>query len=176
MNRKSKKSVKDLLCRQTEKPVLEQLYLEHAVPSDQLKRDGRTLNLIAAAFNRVTGLKMDEDTLLRYICNRRKKADWPKLRARAKRFKPGGCLVPPEYEPVLRRIYEEISETSDDMLFDKRLTRELARRFHAESGEYIPGPSLVAFIFAKRKRGEWVKIREAAFGDMDEVARRTKRA
>ncbi len=68
----SKKPIKDLLCRETEKPVLEQMYVEYGIPSDQLRRKPAVLRAIVGTFNRFTSRNLDEGTILRYIFNRRK--------------------------------------------------------------------------------------------------------
>ncbi len=171
MPRNSRKPIKDLLCRETEKPVLENLYVEYAVPSDQLRRMPSVLRAIVGTFNRITSRDLDEGTILRYIFNRRKDQDWPTLGKRAKVFRPAATLVPPEHVPVLKKIYEALDETSDEILFDGSVSREIARRFREETGIYVAGSKLVAFVFAKRKRGDWLTIREdVAFGDIDDVA------
>jgi hypothetical protein len=57
------------------------------------------------------------------------------------------------------------------------LIRTIERLFATRAGVVIQGFILVAAIMAKRKRGLWVCIREggakdAAFSDIDEVAKR----
>lgn len=173
MRSQTNKAIKDLLCRETEKPVLEQLYIDHAVPSGQLRRDSKTLTAITTTFNRIASRDLDEGTLLRYIFNRRKQRDWPRLESRAKKFTSAVHFVAAEHEPILQKIYEQLDESSDDILFDKSVIRTLAQRFHEETDTFVSGPHIVAFIFAKRKRGEWVKTRKTAFSDIDEVAART---
>ena len=83
-----KRTIKDLLNRETEKPVLEEIYVEYSVALDQLRRDPGTLNRIVSAFNWATDGEFPPSQLLRYMLNRRKDKDWPTLGKRAKRFKP----------------------------------------------------------------------------------------
>jgi len=75
---KKKQCIGDLLDPDVEKPVLEQLYLERGVATDQLRRAPQVLMQITDAFNHITGHNIDPGLLLRYIINRRKQADWPR--------------------------------------------------------------------------------------------------
>ena len=177
MTRKLKRSLKDLLDRQTEKPILEALYVQHGVATDQLRREPVTLASITATFNRLTSRDLDQGTLLRYMVNRRKNdgGDWPKLGTKAMKFEPVGDLLTPAQIEVLRQIYERLDVPSDEFLFRPKLTDEIAQEFVAATGETVDPSLLVALIVAKRKRGEWCRIREqedATFSDIDEVARR----
>lgn len=162
-------AIKDLLDRDVEKPALEQLYLVYAVPTDQLRREPKALREITDAFNRVTGRDLDENILLRYMFNRRKKKDWPTLGKRAKQYRPVGELLDDDQLDLLRAIYFDLDITSDDIQCDKGLIRKVAERFHALSGEYVPGTILLAVILAKRKRRKWPRIRED-FDDIEQIA------
>jgi len=161
--------VKDLLHREIEKPVLEQLYIAHGVATDQLRRDPETLCQITDAFNHITGQRYDSSTLLRYMINRRKQSDWPRLGTRATKFDSVLNLLSPDQIAVLRQIYLELDIPSDQFLYEPQLIRDIANRFTGLSGTSVPGTTLVAVIIAKRKRGLWVKIREP-FVDIEEVA------
>jgi hypothetical protein len=157
--------IKDWLDREVEKPILEGLYLEHHIATDQLRRDYESLVKITRAFNQITGRDFEEGMLLQYMFNRRKAQDWPKLGTSAKKFRSVLNLLPAEQITVLKNIYLDLDITSDKFLFDPAQISKIAQRFQKETGKRIPGPTLVGIIVAKRKRGEWPKIREA-FGDI----------
>lgn len=170
---RQKKSIKDLLDRETEKPVLESLYVHYGVASDQLRRAPDVLAALTNSFNAIVSGDFGPSTILRYILNRRKKADWPRLGPQARKFKSVKELLTDSDLAALGQIYVEMDETSDELLLRPKAQRELARRFTALTGKQVPADLLIAAIFAKRKRGEWVKLREpapAAFADIDEVA------
>lgn len=176
-----KTSLKDMLDRETEKPVLEQLYVHYGVATDQLRRVPEVLNSIAAAFNRIASRDIGASELLRYMINRRKNdgGDWPKLGAKAEKFPPVGSLLTDADIEALRQIYQTMDLTSDELLFRPRMASELADKFEAATGKRIAGSLLVAVIVAKRKRGEWLKIREtapAAFSDIPAVVQQQKAA
>ncbi len=162
-------AIKDLLDPDVEKPVLEQLYVAYAIPTDQLRREPKALREITGAFNRVTGRDLDENTLLRYMFNRRKEKDWPTLGKKAQKFRPVGKLLDDDQLDILRTIYFDLDITSDEIQYDKGLIRKVAERFHGLSGEHVPGTILLAVILAKRKRREWPRIRED-FGDIEQIA------
>lgn len=169
-----KTSLKDMLDRQTEKPVLEELYVHYGVATDQLRRAPEVLDAIAAAFNRITSRDIGASELLRYMINRRKNdgGDWPNLGAKAEKFLPAGRLLTDADIEALRDIYLAMDLTSDELLFRPRMASELAEKFEAATGKRIAGSLLVAVIVSKRKRGEWPKIREtapAAFSDIPKV-------
>lgn len=174
-----KTPIKDLLDREMEKPALEKLYLSYRVATDQLRRCPEVLNSIADGFERIASRRIDPGTLLRYMINRRKDSDWPKLGAKAKRFSVSLLdLLPISFVDALKRIYVGIDIPLDEYLFRRKLVRELESRYVAATGTSETGDVLVAVMMTYRKRGLWPTIREATpeklrpFGDIDEVVRR----
>jgi len=170
MKKERKQSIKYLLDADTEKPILEQLYIAHGVATDQLRRERHTLFQIRDSFNHLTSRDLDADTLLRYMFNRRKQADWPKLGDRAKKLESVLNELTAPQLAALKQIYLDLDIPSDEFLFDQKRTREIADRFQRFTGTSIRGYVLVAVIVAKRKRGLWVRIREDAFSDIAELA------
>ncbi len=168
--KKKRTFIEDLLDPEVEKPILEQLYLAHGVATDQLRRAPEVLMQITDSFNHVTGRDISHGRLLRYMFNRRKAADWPKLGTKARKF--GSVLheLTPAQLEHLRQVYLALDIPSDEFLFKVELTREIEHRFTGLSKIRIPGYTLVAAIVAKRKRGLWIKIREEAFGDVEQLA------
>ena len=169
MSTNKRRSIKDLLEREVEKPALESLYIAHGVATDQLRRDPETLFRITETFNRITSQAFTTGELLRYMVNRRKVTDWPKLGTKAKKFQSVLNLLTSPQLSILKQIYIELDNTSDELLFEPQLVQEIETRFMGLAGVHIPGSILVAAIVAKRKRGEWVCIREE-FGDIEIIA------
>ena len=137
------------------------------------------MQAIADGFERVTSRRIDTGTLLRYMLNRRKDADWPKLGAKAERFSTSLVdLLPAACVDVLRRIYVAMDIPLDEYLFRRKLVAALEQRYAAEARSSESGDVLVAVMMAYRKRGLWPTIREATpeklrpFADIDEVAKR----
>jgi len=170
---RSNGSIKNLLCCESEKPILEGLYVDFGVPTDQLRRCPDVLRAIVGSFNSLTGNAFDAPTLLRYMFNRRKDGDWPRLGATARRFhSPADELSEAEIE-ALKAVYLEIDSTSDELQFNPGLLRTISRRFRETTGRTVSGSVLVAVILAKRKRGDWPTIRlleASAFTDLDQAA------
>jgi hypothetical protein len=171
--------IKDLLDRELEKPTLEKLYVSYRVATDQLRRCPDVLRAIADGFERIASRRIDTGTLLRYMLNRRKESDWPKLGANAKRFSTSMLdLLPANLVDTLKRIYVAIDIPLDEYLFRRKLVAEIERRYGAETRTGESGDVLVAVMIAFRKRGLWPTIREATpeklrpFGDIEEVARK----
>lgn len=164
-----------------QKSCLEQLYVQNAIPLCQLLRAPGVLDRIATSFNKLCDTKYEAGVLHRYMVNRRKNRDWPRLGKRARRFKSAYKLLTDHQLKVLQDIYEQLDITSDEYLFSSEFGRMLVREFGKRTGAIIPTSTLVAVVFAKRKRGEWVCIREEianenrsaahAFNDLDEVER-----
>ena len=165
--RMRKQPIKDLLnCE--EKPVLEALYLESAVATDQLKRSPDTLRKLTAVFNKITSRDVDQNKLLRYMINRRKAKDWPRLGPKAKKFKSVLNELTSGQLETLKQIYLDLDVPSDEFLFDPNLMQEVALRFEGFTGTRYNASILIAAIVAKRKRGLWVKIREP-FADVEAI-------
>ncbi|MBW8017989.1 MAG: hypothetical protein FVQ82_17605 [Planctomycetes bacterium] len=165
---RNRKSIKDLLDGEIEKPILEGLYLEYGVATDQLQRKPEILIRITRAFNRITSHAFDSGTLLRYMVNRRKQKDWPRLGVSAKKFESVLNLLTSDQLFTLKQIYLDLDIFSDEFLFEPELKQKLEERFAGLTGTHIPGYKLVAAIVAKRKRGEWLRISED-FGDIEMV-------
>lgn len=167
-----------------EKHCLEELYLHHGIATDQLRRVPVVLNSITAAFNRMTGRDFDAATLHRYMVNRRKNKDWPCLGTRARKFASVLDDFTEDELVLLESLYVEFNKTSDELLFSPKTARALADLFAKKAGRIMPGHTLVAAIFQKRKRGEWACIREgqqaaaeaAPFSDIQVVAKKFKQA
>lgn len=163
------------------KQALEGFYVYHAVPTDQLKRQRGVLRMITDAFNGVCDTRYEPDLLLRYMINRRKNSDWPRLAERARRFESPVSLLTDHQLTVLEDIYVRLDITSDEYLYGAEFSRMLVAEFGKRTAVIMPGPTLVAVIVAKRKRGEWVTIREevekenkaasGAFTDIEEADR-----
>lgn len=166
------KTVLAHLLNPEEKECLEAIYLSKEVATDQLRRTPDVLAEILDGFHAATSrTEISSGLLMRYIFNRRKKKDWPRLGLRARKFTPVTELLTPSQTATLRQIYEALDLTSDELLFSAGMMRQIATMFHERTGVAIKGSVLVAFIVAKRKRGAWVKIRtERPFGDIGEVA------
>lgn len=165
--------LKDLLTPD-QKESLEAIYLSQEVASDQLRRDSVALGGIVDTFQAATGREdIDAGLLLRYIFNRRKQKDWPRLGARAKQFEPVEKLLTSPELAALETVYQQMDETSDNLLFSTAMMRRVAERFREATGQSRPGSVLVAVIVAKRKRRQWVRLREGnrAFADIAKVAK-----
>jgi len=173
-----KKPIKDLLDA-PDKSALEKLYLAYKIATDQLRRCPEVLQAIADGFERVGSRRIDSGTLLRYMFNRRKEADWPKLGAKAQRFSTSLLdLLSPDLVDTLRRIYVSIDIPLDEYVFRRKLIAELEKRYAGETRSNESGDVLVAVMMAFRKRGFWPTIREATpeklqpFGDINEVVKK----
>lgn len=168
---KKRRFIKDLLDPDVEKPVLEQLYMAHGVATDQLRRAPQVLREITESFNHATSRDLEAGLLLRYMINRRKNADWPKLGSAARKFDSVLNELTAPQLGILRNIYLDLDIPSDKFFFRPELAREIEQRFTGLSGARVPGYILVAAIVAKRKRGLWVKIREEeGFDDIGQLA------
>lgn len=173
-----RRHIKDLL-DVTEKAVLEGQYTSYRVATDQLRRCPEVMRAIADGFERITSRRIDAGTLLRYMLNRRKEADWPRLGAKAKRFSTSMLdLLPGALVEVLKQIYVAIDIPLDEYLFRRKLVAEIERQYAARTRLSESGDVLVAVMIAYRKRGLLPTIREATpeklrpFADIEEVARK----
>lgn len=166
-----------------DKCCLEELYLHYAVPTDQLRRNPAVLGRITAAFHRLTGHDEEAPELLRYMINRRKNQDWPRLGDRARRFPPAMQELLDGEIGVLAGIYESIKVPLDEYLLRTDLPRQLANAFTAATQRFVSAATLVAALMAHRKRGllpclmeEKTAGTQRPFADIHVVDRAHKRA
>jgi hypothetical protein len=160
--------IKDLLDRKSEKPLLEAIYSYHGVALDQLKRVPQVLRMITNTFNRVASRSYEPSLLHRYMVNRRKGTDWVRLGAKARKFENLYNFLPEHEVTILKSVYLSLDLPSDEFLFIPSRMLELAHRFAAISRRRVAGQVLLGVIVARRKRGEWPKIR-TAWGDIPDV-------
>lgn len=158
----------DFLDREVEKPLLEAIYDEYGVATDQLRRQPQILRRITDAFNRIASRDFEPRELLRYMINRRKAGDWIRLGGRARRFPPLYFALPEQQVERLKQIYLSLDLPSDEFLFRPREMARLSDLFFAATGRRVAGATLVGLIVARRKRGEWPTIR-TAFGDIGDI-------
>ena len=159
-----------------EKQALEGLYLFHKIPTDQLKRNPSVLEKIAATFHLVSGRNIEPEKLHRYMINRRKKKDWPKLGREYVRFEsPKKYLCQDDYS-ALRICYADIGVSIDEYLFRPELVSLLEKKFAAIADKVIGGQSLIAAMMTERKSGNWSGSEDQApmskqkpFSDIEEV-------
>jgi hypothetical protein len=178
----AKRPIKDLLDAD-EKRALEAIYKSFRVPTDQLRRASDVLLAIAAAFERSTSRRIETGILLRYMFNRRKDKDWPKLGRRAEKFPSMLNLLPPDQIAVLEKAYEQIGRPVDEYQFRPALARDLAERFTRATGLVEDAEVLAAVMTARRKRGIWPALfeenvgeKDRPFGDIAEVHKKYKSA
>lgn len=180
-----KKPIKDLL-DENEKKVAKNLYKAYRVPTDQLRRCPDILHEIAGGFERLTSRRIEPGILLRYMFNRRKQNDWPRLGRRAEKFVSLLSLLPPDQVAALEQVYEKIGKSVDLYQFRPTLMRQLAQDFHTATGIDEDGEVLAAVMTARRKRGLWPalfseqqeelrgKTAGGSFSDIGEVHRKYK--
>lgn len=167
-----------------DKLCLEELYLRYAIATDQLDRNRVVLGRITSAFRRLTGRDEDTKELLRYMINRRKNKDWPRLGERARRF-PAALKELLEGEiGILSSIYTAINVPLDEYLLRDNLPRQLTDAFTARTGRFLPASTLVAAMMAHRKRGllpcleeeKTAAAQNQPFADIDDVDRKHRKS
>lgn len=166
-----------------DKNCLEELYIYHAVPTDQLKRKRSVLIHIVNTYNRITGRDDDADEVLRYMINRRKCKDWPCLGTRARRLLPAQHELLEGELDVLVAAYIAINVPLDEYLLRSDLPSKLAQGFTMATERFVASATLVAALMAYRKRGYLPclfekKVAKASqpFADIHVVARAHRRA
>ena len=114
-------------------------------------------------------------TLIRYILSKRKTAEWPKLGKNALKLKsPLIGLEESDFE-VLESVYIELGITLDEYLMQDAAATHMQQLFEHMTGKNIDQWQLVAAMTTKRKRGEWVKLKDITpptakpFSDFNEV-------
>lgn len=172
----SRKSILRDLLSPDEKESLKGIYLSRGISTDNLRRIPGEFAGLVQQFRAATGrADISPNLLLRYILNRRKQKDWPRIGKRARKFESVLTLLNASQTAVLRTICETMAISSDELFFSPAHIRRVETMFREKTGTPIEGAILVAIIFAKRKRGEWTSSRSTtrAFSDIEIVARQS---
>jgi hypothetical protein len=147
--------------------ILENLYREFRIPSDQYQRRQQDLARLVRRWNSLTDRGDSPGEVLHYIITKRKNGDWVRLDGEHKRLRtmPEDFLSTEEWE-ILQEVYDERvvgqGVGTDALAYDNDLARQIQREFARRAGRAVEGSLLVAAIIAKRKRGEWTKLRPGA--------------
>lgn len=172
---KRKKSIRvpDYQC-----DLLQHLYLEFGIPSDQYKRRPKERAQFTTRWNDLSERNDSPEDLLHFIVTRRKNKQWVTFGGTHKRLEsmPDDFLSRKEWKQLEMAFVNVVSSKgkgSDNLVFDTNLSKELAKAFALLSGRIINAGLLTAAIEAKRKRGEWVTLPKNAdrgFDDFDQAA------
>ena len=158
--------------------LMRQLYLAYGIPSDQYERRPAECRQFVASWNELSSRSDSADEVMHYIITRRKRSKWVRFEGAHKRLDsmPKDFLSDAHWL-ALREAYTTVLVSrglgSDNIRFDAVLATELANEFKKLSGRTLPSSLLLAAIEAKRKRGEWLKLKDSkgiGFSDIDEVA------
>ncbi len=159
--------------------LLQSLYLEFRIPSDQYKRRPRDAQRFLRRWNALSGRADLWEDVIHFIITRRKRKRWVVL---------GDDYIPlaePDWDTLnvaewtalecaYRKVVLAQDIASDNLVYDPLLAAALAREFAALTGRSLPSAILIALVMSKRKRGEWARLTPTpegiGFSDMDEVA------
>ena len=157
-----------------DKEMLKFLYVRQKIPTDQYKRRPEALRKLTDRFNALTERNDKADDLLHFMISQRKQGKWPKLgTAHRKLARVPLDLMTAEEWKILDEIYLDINVGSDNYAYNGDLRRELARRFSASAGRFLPARTLCAALERRRKEGTLPRLTdkpEKPFGDIDAVA------
>lgn len=157
-----------------DREMLQFLYVRQKIPTDQYKRRPEALRKLTDRFNALTERNDKADDLLHFMISQRKQGKWPKLGTAHRKLArvPLDLLTAEEWK-ILDEIYLDMNVGSDNYAYNVELRRELARRFSASAGRFLPERTLCAALERRRKEGSLPRLTdkpEKPFGDIDAVA------
>lgn len=157
-----------------DKEMLRFLYVRQKIPTDQYKRRPEALRKLTDRFNSLTDRNDKADDLLHFMISQRKQGKWPKLGSAHRKLArvPLDLMTADEWK-ILDEIYLDMNVGSDNYAYNDELRRELARRFSASAGRFLPARILCAALERRRKEGSLPRLTdkpEKPFDDIDAVA------
>jgi|WetSurMetagenome_2_1015567.scaffolds.fasta_scaffold18175_3 hypothetical protein len=165
--------------RPDEARLFDVIYVANGVFSDRYPKNPPLWRQFTDQWNALTGRNDTPEDIQHYMVTRRKWGGHPDGKlpclggAGRKDYPEPANDLSAEEIAKLGEICLAIGEGSDNLAFDSGLADEVGRRFAAATGRGVAVHVLIRIIFAKRKRGEWVKVGRmptGPFGDMDQVA------
>jgi len=163
----------------SEDATLREQYDFFRFSTDQLNKRPREAAMFADTWNYATGRSDSADELVHYMITQRKqkRKNWPNLGDSCKKLPPAGKLLTADEDESLRQIYTRtvvpLDIGTDTFFLNRKLVATVAKELTKAIGRRVPDSLLIAYIEAKRKRGEWIALRRDRginFGDMDEAA------
>lgn len=172
-----RKKAMPLSCREV--ALLQDLYLEFRIPSDQYKRRPRAAARLLRRWNTASGRSDCWENVIHYIISKRKQKKWVTFGDNYLQLAEPNWQVLNEQEwTALEQAYCEVllakDLASDNLVYDLNLATAVADRFAVLSGRAMDRMDLAALVMSKRKRGEWVRLKPNAesslgFSDIDEI-------
>ena len=160
--------------------ALQQLYLNHRVPTDQFLRRPVELQAFVDEWNASVGREDSADDVLHYMKSKRKQGKWPRLNGDCKENPSLASLFTPEQVETLVDIYQSevipLGIGSNSLPSHPDVLAYLVREFVDRTRLRLPDVLLVAKLEELRKDGMLPKVGKRAesngmgFSDIDEVA------
>lgn len=165
--------------------LLRRQYSSWRIPTDQFKKRPDDLEKFIVMWNGLSERDDAPEDVLHYMVTKRKAGErlvprWPVFNGKH-RTAPSTSFVLSEKEwKILEHVYRDeilvLGIGSDNLAFRPDLCDLLEEEFARRAGRIVPGLLLAASIEAKRKRGEWLTLRDdwtdpdIGFSEIDEIA------
>jgi hypothetical protein len=154
----------------SEDASLRQQYVLFGIPDGQYKKRPEDLEVFTSTWNFLTGRSDSSAELLHYVETQRKQKckNWPTFNGTHKTAPSIAALMTTEQEGQLRRVWEAevipLRIGTDAASRDPLIIKAVEREFADATGRIIPGIILMAYVEARRKRGEWLALKRDAQG------------
>jgi hypothetical protein len=149
--------------------LLRRLYVGFKVPTDQFKKRPEDLEKFMEMWNNLAERADAPETILHYMVTKRKAGKkltprWPVFGGKHRTAPSTAELLNEKEWVILRQVYSDeilsLGLGTDNLAFRPDLCDLLEQEFARRAGRIVPGLLLAAAIEAKRKRGEWLTLRD----------------
>jgi hypothetical protein len=164
--------------------LLRRLYVQFKIPTDQFKRRPEDFQNFVQMWNDLSGRSDTAGDVLHYMVTKRKAGArlnprWPVFDGNHRTAPSTSHLFNEKEWAIIEEIYRReilsLGIGTDSLAFDEELADRVAEAFARRTGRIIPPLIVAAAIEARRKRGEWLTLRDdfvdpnIGFGDLDEL-------
>lgn len=160
-----------------EDSLLQSLYVEANIPTDQYARREAELRTLVDTWNTLCGRSESHTDLLHYMMTQRKNKKWVTLgRSECEKMKDTAAGLSAEELLVLDKIHEDLQISSDRFALDSELAEQLKKEFALRTGRVFPAMLLAAAMIRRRKVGKLETLKptkescSVPFSDFDKVA------
>lgn len=165
--------------------LLRRQYTTWRIPTDQFKKRPEDLAKYMEMWNNLSERDDAPEDILHYMITKRKAGErliprWPVFEGKHRTAPTtSGLLNEKEWKILEQVCLDELIARglgTDNLAYRPELCDIIEEEFARRAGRVIPGLLLAAAIEARRKRGEWLTLRDdyndpdVGFGDIDEIA------
>lgn len=158
---------------------LRKQYKQWGIPRGQYKSHWDYMEAFTERFNAMMGCSFTPNEVYHYIETQQKitsrlEVPWPRFEGAHKRLPPIASVLTPAHLKALRTIWRRFIAPrnlgTDAVAYCEELVQLLSHEFYKATKLHVPGMVLLSAVENERKQGNWDRLKDSGFDDLDLLA------